>query len=222
MKQIKASLLFLSLISLFSSCIQEKQGTSTLVLEADLAMNVSTTIVSIPIEVLTARGMPSNLDKLWHPFNVAGKAIPAQYEDLDLDGKPEGLIMEAIIGEALAFQFPATQGVFPMRTNLHIGKRRDSTVESVKQAVRLKTDNNKITYANFQYEGIGWENDIVGFRNYLDLRNGIDIFGKRVPDMVLDEVDKDQNSHYHELGSWGMDILKVGTSLGAGSIGLIY
>ncbi len=76
----------------------------------------------------------------------------------------------------------------------------------------------------FQMEGPAWENENVGFRLYFDERNAIDIFGKRKTDMVLDsvgtrELGPDQN--YHNLAGWGMDVLKVGTSLGAGSIGLM-
>jgi len=71
----------------------------------------------------------------------------------------------------------------------------------------------------YQSEGPMWENENVGFRLYFDERNGIDIFGKRTPEMVLDSVGIDEN--YHELQRWGMDVLKVGNSLGAGSIGLM-
>jgi len=70
----------------------------------------------------------------------------------------------------------------------------------------------------FQMEGPAWENDLVGFRNYLDYRNGIDIFGKTTALMSLDSVGIDED--YHQLQTWGMDILKVGTSLGAGSLAI--
>jgi len=40
----------------------------------------------------------------------------------------------------------------------------------------------------FPYEGVGWENEIVGYRLYLDERSVTDIFGKRTPSMVLDTV----------------------------------
>jgi hypothetical protein len=70
----------------------------------------------------------------------------------------------------------------------------------------------------FQFEGPGWENDRVGFRNYFDIRNGIDIFGKLTSDMVLDRVGINENYHVHQ--EWGMDILKVGASLGGGSLAL--
>jgi len=86
-----------------------------------------------------------------------------------------------------------------------------------------------ITYHNhgrtgevYQMEGPAWENDRVGFRNYLDQRNGMDIFGKLTGRMVLDSVGIAGRQSYHERDSWGMDVLKVGTSLGAGSIACHY
>jgi hypothetical protein len=71
-------------------------------------------------------------------------------------------------------------------------------------------------------EGPAWENDKVGFRNYMDQRNGMDIFGKTTSEMVLSEVGVEGAPSYHEPGEWGMDVLKVGTSLGAGGIGYMY
>jgi len=71
-----------------------------------------------------------------------------------------------------------------------------------------------------RYEGPGWESDKVGYRFYLDWRNAIDIFGKRVDRMVLPNVGQDGFDSYHEMSDWGMDILQVGESLGIGSIGM--
>ena len=65
-------------------------------------------------------------------------------------------------------------------------------------------------------EGPAWENDNIGFRLYFDERNGFDIFGKTNTQLVLDNVGIGEN--YHELQDWGMDILKVGRSLGAGAL----
>jgi len=67
-------------------------------------------------------------------------------------------------------------------------------------------------------EGPAWENDKVGFRIYMDVRNQKDIWGKRVPEMVLDQVGTDHTNSYHKLNNWGMDILIVGKSLAAGSL----
>ena len=84
---------------------------------------------------------------------------------------------------------------------------------------RLTTDKTEVTSTVIQMEGPAWENENVGFRNYFDARNGMDIFGKRKSKMILDSVGIDEN--YHELQDWGMDVLKVGNSLGAGAIAMI-
>ena len=70
-----------------------------------------------------------------------------------------------------------------------------------------------------RYEGPGIESDQVGYRIYLDRRNGFDIFGKKTHDMVLHNIGQDGFDSYHELSDWGMDILKVGSSVGAGGYG---
>lgn len=69
------------------------------------------------------------------------------------------------------------------------------------------------------YEGIGWENGLVGYRLYLDGRLVSDIFGKQKADAALAGID--EYGSYHELADWGMDVLKVGPSLGIGGIGVM-
>lgn len=70
-----------------------------------------------------------------------------------------------------------------------------------------------------RYEGPGWESDKVGYRFYLDQRNASDVYGKLTTDMVLQQVGLDGFESYHHMQSWGMDVMKVGKSLGIGSIG---
>jgi len=71
-----------------------------------------------------------------------------------------------------------------------------------------------------RFEGPGWESDKVGYRLYLDWRNGTDIFGKKVTDLILQNVGQDGFESYHEMSPWGMDILKVGDALGIGAVGI--
>jgi hypothetical protein len=72
-----------------------------------------------------------------------------------------------------------------------------------------------------RYEGPGWESDKVGYRFYLDQRNAIDVFGKKTNEMVLQNVGLDGFESYHHMQPWGMDVMKVGKSLGLGSIGTL-
>lgn len=71
-----------------------------------------------------------------------------------------------------------------------------------------------------RYEGPGWESEKVGYRLYLDQRNAIDIFGKKVEEPVLQLIGHDGFSSYHEMQDWGMDVFKVANSLGVGSLGM--
>ncbi|MFD2530589.1 DUF4861 family protein [Polaribacter marinaquae] len=70
-----------------------------------------------------------------------------------------------------------------------------------------------------RYEGPGWENNKVGYRLYLDWRNAIDVFGKKVDSLVLPYVGQDGFDSYHEPSAWGQDILKAGKSMGIGGFG---
>jgi len=72
-----------------------------------------------------------------------------------------------------------------------------------------------------RYEGPGWESDKVGYRFYLDQRNATDLFGKKVSDPVLQLAGQDGFDSYHNMQPWGMDVMKVGKSLGVGSIGAL-
>ncbi|WP_265429144.1 DUF4861 family protein [Chryseobacterium sp. YIM B08800] len=70
-----------------------------------------------------------------------------------------------------------------------------------------------------RYEGIGLENNQLGYRLYLDWRNATDIFGKKVNTLVLPEVGQDGFETYHHDAAWGQDILKSGRTIGIGSYG---
>ncbi len=73
----------------------------------------------------------------------------------------------------------------------------------------------------YKCEGPCWESDKVAYRLYLDWRNSIDIFGKKLEPCILPRVGlkKGRNNadSYHTMADWGMDIFKVGNSLGIGT-----
>lgn len=86
--------------------------------------------------------------------------------------------------------------------------------------VEVQLPKNHTDHSGFlRYEGPGWENQKVAYRLYLDWRNAIDIFGKKVDTLVLPYVGQDGFSSYHENAGWGQDILKAGESLGIGGFG---
>jgi hypothetical protein len=116
---------------------------------------------------------------------------------------------------------PVASSVETGNTNIRLAKRdaNDEFVEA-KQCTRDPDHLGQIMPARYQNEGPAWENENIAFRMYWDERNGIDIHGKKVRDMVLDTVGLDRNN-YHEMSDWGMDVLKAGNSLGAGTIAFL-
>lgn len=151
-----------------------------------------------------------------------GKWLPSQCDDLDGDGKWDELafLCDLKPDETIKIRFekPDSNVHFPVRTNIRFG-RMTKPFEEVSDDFRLKTNDTKFSAPVYQMEGPAWENDMIAFRNYFDARNGIDIFGKMTTEMVMDSVGVN-GREYHSLHEWGMDILKVGNSLGAGAIAI--
>lgn len=163
-----------------------------------------------------------------------GHTIPFQAVDEDGDGTSDVLAVVvdldveesveiAIVEDAATAQAHA----FPKRTQAEISKKvggswSDGIYEGGEFVnVTSVTFDGQLKDHNFfmRYEGPGWESDKVGYRIYLDHRNGIDVFGKKIPAMVLQNVGQDGYDSYHEPAFWGLDILKVGEALGLGSFG---
>ncbi|GAA4443080.1 hypothetical protein GCM10023188_43560 [Pontibacter saemangeumensis] len=87
----------------------------------------------------------------------------------------------------------------------------------------LRVPSEHTDHSNYiRYEGPGWESDKVGYRFYLDWRNGTDVFGKKTKEMVLQQVGQDGFDSYHETQPWGMDVLKVGKTLGVGTLAMFH
>lgn len=151
-----------------------------------------------------------------------GTIIPFQLEDTDSDGHWDNYltILDFQPNEVLDLEIKKISKksipVFKQHTNVRFGIGKDKQHVSEVTSYERKGDPREIDSLFFQMEGPAWENDKVGFRFYFDPRNGIDIFGKTTQDIVLDSVGL--HSNYHEIESWGMDVLKVGNSLGAGAV----
>ncbi len=158
------------------------------------------------------------------PLFISGPdTLKVQFIDQDNNKIPEEILIEIDLGpkeiKTINVEFISSDlyPVFPKKTNLRFAALSNPDAELM-YASRVQTVDTEVTSKVYQMEGPAWENDKVGFRNYFDLRNGMDIFGKRTSAMVLNKVGLGDN--YHELSDWGMDILKVGNSLGAGAIGV--
>jgi len=158
--------------------------------------------------------------------NFKGDTIPSQVDDTNGDGHWDELFFisdfDSIQSKTFFLSVVPEKEMpeFTQRTNVRFASIYDNKFVPQDTATRIKGTDTEVTQQYFQVEGPAWENDKVGFRNYFDERNGFDIFGKRTTEMVMNMVGTGKS--YHELQPWGMDILKVGNSLGAGGIAIDY
>lgn len=158
-----------------------------------------------------------------------GKELPLEVI-ADLSGRQKAIFPLDRLGGREKRVFTIRMGTadeYPKRTYAELahkiggqfeGNRYEGGFSWVKPN-RLTVDGSFRDHAYYiKYEGPGWESDRVGFRFYLDQRNGIDVFGKKTPGIVLPFVGVDGYDRYHEMADWGMDNMKVGPALGIGSI----
>ncbi len=156
--------------------------------------------------------------------------VPSQLIDADGDGMPETLLIVADFGAAQEREFAIRLGSpasVAKRTQAEVSIREGGEWDgkTYKGGTFVNVDaidppEQHTDHSEYiRYEGPGIESDKVGYRIYLDWRNGFDIFGKLTPDMVLQEVGQDGYQSYHEPAAWGMDILKVGDAVGVGGYG---
>lgn len=224
----KKTVFYLFMAIIMSTGCKQPQGTWFTIINPLDAERVDEKIILSREQVSEWQDIPANLLPLLRADD--GTPIPTQVDDLDGDGSWDELVSLVNIGPLenrnIQLDFVGSDKFpdFKDRTNVRLGANEPGYPELLK-ADRLNGvsyENHGLTGKAFQMEGPAWENDLVGFRNYLDQRNGMDIFGKLIDKMVLDSVGIATRGSYHEPDEWGQDILKVNTSLGAGSVGFFY
>lgn len=166
------------------------------------------------------------------------RSLPTEVVDIDGDGEGDGILTVLNFASAQVRQVTVAAG----GKKAEPSKRTQAEI-SIKQGGQWVPRKDGSGYRNYEggqfvnvdavrvpdyytdhsnwirYEGPGIESDLVGYRIYLDGRNGFDIFGKSIPEPVLQNVGLDGYESYHHPQPWGLDILKVGKSLGAGGFG---
>ncbi|WP_258105613.1 DUF4861 domain-containing protein [Marinoscillum sp. MHG1-6] len=162
--------------------------------------------------------------------NADGTIVPSEWIDANGDGLTDELklVAEVKAGVSLELIVSESSGGEPVKmTQAEISVKEGGAWQGQKYIGGEFVNQTKVTVPEshtdhsywIRYEGPGWESDMVAYRSYLDWRNGVDIFGKTTSDMVLQNVGQDGFDSYHVLSDWGMDVLKVGYSLGMGAIG---
>ena len=198
--------------------------------------------VAVQLDINSIKGKYSDFNPDAFIVFDKEKELPSQTEDVDGDGKADRIVFLTDIAplktKNITFRY-SKEGVktrkYEKRTQAVLGKKIDyKLVKGEYTGGRFEdVDSAKVPAdhvahdALYRIEGPGWESDLITYRYYLDSRNRNDIFGKRVHELVLqklginDLVSNSQES-YTKMLDWGMDIFKVGESLGIGSIGIWY
>ena len=164
-------------------------------------------------------------------FQHDGREVPFQTVDTDGNSRDDAYLLMLDLDAGQTAQLTAeplsgTAPTFPARTQAEIShkingswKEREYMEGEFMNVDSLRVPAEHTDHSWYiRYEGPGWESDRVGYRFYLDWRNATDVFGKKQPDLVLQDVGQDGFDSYHEPSDWGMDVLKVGPSLGLGSL----
>jgi hypothetical protein len=159
--------------------------------------------------------------------NADNSLVPFQLDDLDNDGNWDevALLLNFSPNETKEIVVEFSDGTnyppeFEKRTNLRLGiTREDGSYKEVDNYQALPCSDGFEIIA--QGESVNWENDKIGFRNYFDCRNVKDLFGKRLPEMIIDKIHTPELGDYHTLADWGMDVLHCGSSLGSGGLALL-
>ncbi|MBN1894414.1 DUF4861 domain-containing protein [bacterium] len=187
----------------------------------------------IVMDVEKLRSKASDFNERAMVVTEGGREIPSQWV-----ADPGGGMGQAIITLAdflpletkhIAVHYKRSGEIlrnYPQRTQAEISVKTGGLFRNRKyeggtfQNIRkLRVPDEHTDHSDYiRYEGPGWESDRVGYRFYLDWRNAIDIFGKKTSAMVLQDVGQDGFESYHAMSDWGMDVLKVGETLGLGSL----
>lgn len=234
------TLLSLSIATLISACSQ--QNSSPAQTDTAAQNNIATLGLSNPSD-------HARTDTVLLPYadlgiapaqartlvaQAGGKVIPSQLIDHNGDGEKDTLLLQTELAAAASQSitisnnpalFAAQQ--LPKRTQAEISRKTGGQWQGEKYIGGTFENVMEVTpppqYTDhsewIRYEGPGIESDKVGYRIYLDWRNGFDVFGNKTGAPVLHKVGLDGYESYHHMADWGMDLLKVGKSLGAGGYG---
>ena len=205
--------------------------------EDELTIQIANTLDHVRKDVFIT--LPADKIKRHHPGWDWSKAalfcqdtpIPFQTNDIDQNGQPDEIAWVADLDSRQSRQLTSRSTdftpAFPKRTQAELSHKTGGIWEDRKYiggtftnvtALRVPPEHTDHS-AYIRYEGPGWESDKIGYRFYLDWRNAPDVFGKLTPGMTLQKIGLDDFNSYHRPSEWGMDVLRVGSSMGLGGFG---
>jgi len=192
-----------------------------IILKNTLPIERTNEVIEIPRKELS-----QSLSQYLPVVRRQGSLLNSQLIDENRDGKWDKILIEISLQpfgrDTLMLQWVSEKELplFVNLTNVRLSLRSTNNTPSpeIETYTRQRNFRPSVAVPFFQMEGPGIENDKVAFRSFFDFRNGKDIYGKVKTEPVLEQIGVDGS--WHKMHSWGMDILKVGQSLGAGGLAI--
>ncbi len=195
-------------------------------------------VIQFPLSKIKAKYSAFNENNFY--ITDGKNEIPSQLEDVNADGKPDNLLFLDSFSPNQTKQLTVHYNIkgvkkhsYTKLTQAVLGEKQDYKLKKSYYTGGKFVDVVSATVpkthfahdALYRIEGPGWESNLITYRYYLDSRNRNDIFGKKINGLVLQKLgvnDLVSNSKesYTKMLDWGMDIFKVGESMGIGSIAM--
>ena len=160
----------------------------------------------VVLKVAQLKEIAPNFSQDMFVVSLAGskQEIPYQVDDMDNDGE----------GDEIAMVLDMEPGE---RKQVVIRYAPTGTPES--RPIRFGYNKRTRAAIHPEYEGIGWESELIAYRIYPDYRNSISVFGKQEPGLSLDKFAASLEG-FNKLEPWGVSVLDGGESLGCGGFGI--
>jgi hypothetical protein len=136
----------------------------------------------------------------------SNQEIPNQSDDIDNDGERDEIAMimdmEPMERKRIVIHYPPEGSPGFRAISLGFKKRTRAAIHP-------------------EYQGIGWESELIAYTAHPDYRNSISVFGKQESGLSLDKLAfSAMDKGYDRLEPWGVRVLNGGNSVGCGGFGL--
>ncbi|RXG27603.1 DUF4861 family protein [Leeuwenhoekiella marinoflava] len=228
MKKIIFPFITLLAITLTSCDKPQEKSITTIKLSNPTDFDLKQKAVGLALDEL-----PKQTSSSKHPLLlIEGDTLASQLSDSNKDGRNDELFfvidIVANASKNIQFKWVEKQPQYETKTSIRFGKRdsKDQPVKPATSETLSATDMPKaLGFQKYQTDGPTWENDKVAFRHYLDGRNAIDVYGKKIAAISPENVGLDSAKavvdNYHTMEDWGRDVFPVGNSAGLGGFGVI-
>jgi hypothetical protein len=152
-----------------------------------------------------------------------GREIPCQLDDMNGDSRADELIFLADIDGGQMLEYEVTLSATRKQNDYAPRVYADMMLDDKKGKhpfiTSIEAPGNSYIYSDLYHHGAAFESELTAFRVYFDHRQNIDIYGKKLRRLELNDT------HFYTTPKqmqqdYGNDVLWAGSSIGCGSLKL--